>query len=70
MYTLVARIPDGLGQLKNLLENHITSRGMEAIEKLGAEAINVSTGPIRYFKHESFAFPPFIFVFVKSVVRK
>ena len=43
MYQLVSRIPDGLGQLKILLENHITNQGLVAIERLGEEAINVST---------------------------
>merc|ERR1711997_634871 len=30
----------GLGELRNLLENHITNQGMGAIEKLGDEAAN------------------------------
>jgi cullin 1 len=42
MYQLVSRIPDGLGQLKSLLENHINTQGLVAIEKLGEEALNVS----------------------------
>ena len=29
------RIPDGLSELKTLLENHITNVGLTAIEKLG-----------------------------------
>ena len=37
---LVSRIPDGLGELRNLLENHITNQGLAAIEKLGQEALN------------------------------
>ena len=37
---LVSRIPDGLGELRNLLENHITNQGLAAIEKLGDEALN------------------------------
>ena len=41
MYQLVSRIPDGLGELKNLLENHINQQGLAAIEKLGEEALNV-----------------------------
>ena len=41
MYTLVSRIPDGLGELKLLLENHINNQGLAAIEKLGDDAINV-----------------------------
>lgn len=40
MYLLVSRIPDGLGELKNLLENHINNQGLAAIEKLGDEALN------------------------------
>ncbi len=44
MYQLVSRIPDGLGELKNLLENHINNQGLVAIEKLGDEALNVSDG--------------------------
>ena len=42
MYSLVSRIPDGLGVLKHLLENHIAEQGHVAIEKLGDEAANVS----------------------------
>ena len=37
---LVLRIPDGLGELKNLLERHITNLGLAAIEKLGNSAQN------------------------------
>ena len=37
---LVSRIPDGLGDLRDLLENHITLQGLAAIEKLGEEALN------------------------------
>merc|ERR1719462_438866 len=40
MFSLVSRIPDGLGELRNLLENHITAQGLAAIEKLGQEALN------------------------------
>ena len=42
MYQLVSRIPDGVGELKRLLENHIATQGLNAIEKLGEEALNVS----------------------------
>merc|ERR1712038_479890 len=40
MFQLVSLIPDGLGELRNLLENHITAQGLAAIEKLGQEALN------------------------------
>merc|ERR1712156_799829 len=40
MYQLVSRIPDGVGELKTLLENHINKQGLTAIDKLGEEAIN------------------------------
>lgn len=43
MYNLVARIPDGLGQLRTLLENHITNQGLNALEKCGDQAFNVSS---------------------------
>jgi cullin 1 len=39
----VSRIPDGLGELKILLENHINNQGLAAIDKLGEEALNVRT---------------------------
>ena len=42
MYQLVARIPDGLGELRNLLETHIASQGLTAIDKCGDSANNVS----------------------------
>jgi len=40
MYQLVSRIPDGVGELKTLLENHINKQGLTAIDKLGEEAVN------------------------------
>ncbi|CAG9838326.1 unnamed protein product [Diabrotica balteata] len=40
MYSLVARIPDGLGELKTLLEQHIAAQGLAAIEKCGESAVN------------------------------
>lgn len=40
MYQLVSRIHDGLGELKTLLESHIHSQGLAAVEKLGDSAIN------------------------------
>ncbi|XP_070546988.1 cullin-1-like [Ptychodera flava] len=40
MYNLVSRIQDGLGELKNLLESHITNQGLTAIEKCGESALN------------------------------
>ena len=42
MYQLVSRIPDGVTELKRLLENHINNQGSAAIEKLGEESVNVS----------------------------
>lgn len=41
MYQLVSRIHDGLGELKNLLESHITHQGLSAIDKSGETALNV-----------------------------
>ena len=49
MYQLVSRIPDGVGELKRLLENHINNQGLAAIEKLGDEAVNVSVEKTRIF---------------------
>lgn len=43
MYNLVKLIPDGLGELRNLLEQHISNQGHSAIEKCGNEAVNVRT---------------------------
>lgn len=40
MYQLVSRISEGLGELKNLLENHISQQGTIAIEALGQDAQN------------------------------
>lgn len=50
MYNLVARIPDGLGQLRTLLENHITNQGLNALEKCGDQAFNVSKPFCSWFK--------------------
>ena len=41
MYDLVSKIPDGLNELKRLLETYIYNQGMEAIEKCCEAAINV-----------------------------
>ncbi|XP_051154665.1 cullin-1 [Leptopilina boulardi] len=40
MYQLVARIPNGLGELRNLLESHIANMGLAAIDKCGDTALN------------------------------
>jgi len=40
MFQLVSRIPDGLTELKSLLEAHISEVGLGAIEKLGEAAQN------------------------------
>lgn len=45
MYSLVARIPDGLGELRGLLEQHIAAQGLAAIEKCGEAAHNVRFSP-------------------------
>lgn len=42
MYDLVSKIPDGLNELKRLLETYIYNQGMEAIEKCCDAAVNVS----------------------------
>lgn len=41
MYSLVARITDGLVELRHLLESHIAAQGLQAIEKCGESANNV-----------------------------
>ncbi|XP_045528926.1 cullin-1 isoform X2 [Pieris brassicae] len=38
MYNLVARIPDGLVELRRLLEQHIHAQGLQAIDKCGETA--------------------------------
>lgn len=40
MYSLTARVPDALGMLKTLLEQHIHTQGLSTIEKCGETAIN------------------------------
>ena len=49
MYKLASRLPDGTGisEMKRLLENHVSSQGLSAVEKLGGEALNVS---IKFFR--------------------
>ena len=49
MYQLVSRIPDGVGELKRLLENHINNQGLNAIEKLGEDALNVRFSTCNHF---------------------
>lgn len=41
MYDLVSKVPEGLTELKRLLELYIYNQGMEAIEKCCDAAINV-----------------------------
>lgn len=41
MYTLVSRVRDGLVELRTLLEKHIYTQGLAAIEKCGEGALNV-----------------------------
>jgi hypothetical protein len=41
MYDLVIKIPDGLSELKRLLEQHIYNQGMEAIKKNSEAVLNV-----------------------------
>ena len=41
MYSLISRVPDALGTLKQLLEEHIYSQGLDAIDKCGETALNV-----------------------------
>ncbi|KOB70482.1 putative SCF complex protein cul-1 [Operophtera brumata] len=43
MYSLVARIPDGLCELRRLLEHHIHAQGLQAVDKCGECAYTVST---------------------------
>ncbi|KOB70481.1 Lin-19-like, partial [Operophtera brumata] len=43
MYSLVARIPDGLCELRRLLEHHIHAQGLQAVDKCGECAHTVST---------------------------
>ena len=41
MYNLVHRIPHGLDNLRELLEEHIHSQGLNALDKCSDSAINV-----------------------------
>ena len=41
MYDLLTKIPDGLNELKILLETHIFNQGTAAIEKCSEAALNV-----------------------------
>ncbi|XP_074599588.1 cullin 1 [Brevipalpus obovatus] len=40
MFTLVSRIPDGLGELKTLLEKHIHDQGLASIDRISDSAFN------------------------------
>ncbi|CAG9836152.1 unnamed protein product [Diabrotica balteata] len=40
MYSLVARIPDGLFKLKTLLEQHPAAQALATIEKCGESVVN------------------------------
>ena len=41
MYSLCARLPDGLLKLKELLESHIFNQGLAAIARCEETAMNV-----------------------------
>lgn len=41
MYDLVARIPEGLSELKKVLEDHIYHQGMGALDTCYEAAMNV-----------------------------
>lgn len=45
MFGLVSRIADGLSELRAILESHIVNQGIQAIEKIGDDASNVSLPP-------------------------
>jgi len=49
MYQLVARIPDGLVELRTLLESHIAAQGIAAIEKSGDPEGTVSIQDLTRF---------------------
>lgn len=40
MYKLASKIPNGLSELRNLLEAHIENKGLKAIEKCKESAVN------------------------------
>lgn len=47
MYDLAIKIPDGLNELKRLLEIYITNKGLEAIEKIAEASLNDPTIYVR-----------------------
>lgn len=46
MYQLVTRVPQGLHEMRTLLENHIVRQGLAAIDKCSDSAANVSKNHI------------------------
>ena len=42
LYSLVARLPDGLDNMKSIFENHVFHQGLSAIEKCQESADSVS----------------------------
>jgi cullin 1 len=56
MYDLTMKIPDGLNELKKILEAHIYNKGMEAIEKCSEAALNVN---FFYYGSEIYGFLKF-----------
>lgn len=45
MYQLVARLEDALGDMKNFLEAHICTQGLNALDELGESAQSVNSHP-------------------------
>lgn len=50
MYLLVSRVPTGLAELRNYLNEHIHSQGSLAIDKCGDQCANVRlpSNPLHY----------------------
>ena len=42
LYSLVARLPDGLEQMKSIFERHVFQQGLSAVEKCQESADSVS----------------------------
>lgn len=60
MYSLVSRIPEGLKELKNVLEEHIHNQGVTAIAKSG-DAATIVRGLNKNSKIRNFSVILFFF---------
>ncbi len=65
LFKLISRVPDAIGALGDIVENHIHQTGLNAIEKISEIALTVNLHLIIY----SFSFVSFLFLESEHLYR-